>query len=96
MLIELTTVVKQSKHQVWCNLSDEVAVLNLKSTLYFGLDKVAAHIWHTLSEPRTVGELCKGVLDLYDVDETRCHSDVIEFLVQLDEAGLIEFLPVNK
>jgi hypothetical protein len=93
MLIELTTVVKQSKHQVSCNLNDEVAILNLKSTLYFGLDKVGAYIWQALSEPRSVSKLCKDVLDRYDVDEARCHSDVIEFLAKLDEAGLIEFLP---
>jgi Coenzyme PQQ synthesis protein D (PqqD) len=93
MPIEPRTVVKQSKHQVFCNLDDEVAILNLKSTLYFGLDEVGAYIWQALSEPRAVNELCKGVLDQFDVEETRCNSDVIKFLTELDHAGLIECLP---
>ena len=93
MPIELSTVVKQSKHQVSCNLNDEVAILNLKSTLYFGLDEVGAYIWQALSEPRAVSELCKAVLDRFDVDEVRCHTDVLEFLTKLDQAGLIEFVP---
>ena len=92
MPIELSTVVKQSKHQVSCNLNDEVAILNLKSTLYFGLDEVGAYIWQALSEPRAVSELCKAVLDRFDVDEARCHTDVLEFLTKLDQAGLIEFV----
>ena len=93
MAIGLSTVVKQAKHQVSCNLNDEVAILNLKSTLYFGLDEVGAYIWQTLSEPRAVSELCKAVLDRFDVDEARCHTDVLEFLTKLDQAGLIEFVP---
>ena len=92
MPIELSTVVKQSKHQVSCNVDDEVAILNLKSTLYFGLDEVGACIWEALSEPRAVSELCKTVLDHFDVDETRCHSDVFKFLTELDDAGLIELV----
>jgi hypothetical protein len=93
MAIELSTVVKQSKHQVSCNLNDEVAILNLKSTLYFGLDEVGAYIWQALSEPRAVSELCKAVLGRFDVDEARCHTDVLEFLTKLDQVGLIEFVP---
>jgi Coenzyme PQQ synthesis protein D (PqqD) len=91
--IELSTTVKQSKDQVSCDLNDEAAILNLKSTLYFGLDEVGAYIWQALSEPRTVCELCKAVLDRFDVDEARCHTDVLEFLTKLDQAGLIEFMP---
>jgi Coenzyme PQQ synthesis protein D (PqqD) len=90
MPIELSTVVKQSKHQVSCNLDDEVAILNLKSTLYFGLDEVGAYIWQALSQPRAVSELCEAVLDQFDVAEARCNNDVIEFLTKLDQVGLIE------
>jgi hypothetical protein len=93
MAIELSTMVKQSKHQVSCDLNDEIAILNLKSTLYFGLDEVGAYIWQALSEPRAVSELCTAVLDRFDVDEARCHTDVFEFLTKLDQAGLIEFVP---
>jgi hypothetical protein len=93
MAIELSTMVKQSKHQVSCDLNDEIAILNLKSTLYFGLDEVGAYIWQALSEPRAVSELCTALLDRYEVDAARCHIDVIEFLTRLEEAGLIDFAP---
>jgi Coenzyme PQQ synthesis protein D (PqqD) len=88
--IELSTLLKQAEHQVSCNLNDEAVILNLKSTMYFGLDEVGAYIWQALSEPRAVSELCKAVLDQFDVSEARCKNDVIEFLTKLDQAGLIE------
>jgi Coenzyme PQQ synthesis protein D (PqqD) len=93
MPIELSTVVVQSKDQVSCSLSDEVALLNLKSTLYFGLDEVGACIWQALSEPRPAVELCKAVLDRFEVDEAHCQADVLEFLTELKDAGLIEIMP---
>jgi hypothetical protein len=91
--IELSTVVKQTEHQVSCNLNDEVVILNLKSAFYFGLDKLGAYIWQELSEPRAVSEVCQAVLDRYDIEEARCHTDVIEFLAKLGEAGLVDFMP---
>jgi hypothetical protein len=93
MPIELSTVVTQSKDQVSCSLNDEVALLNLKSTLYFGLDEVGACIWHTLTEPRPAVEICKVVLDQFEVEEAQCQAHVLEFLTKLEEAGLIETIP---
>jgi hypothetical protein len=40
MRIQLATMVQQSTEQVSCDLNGEIAILNLKSTLYFGLDEV--------------------------------------------------------
>jgi hypothetical protein len=93
MPIELSTVVTQSKDQVSCTLNDEVALLNMKSTLYFGLDEVGAYIWQALSEPRPAVELCKAVLDRFEIEEAQCQAEVLEFLTKLEQAGLIEIMP---
>jgi hypothetical protein len=92
MRIQLATMVKQSTEQVSCNLDGEIAMLNLKSTLYFGLDEVGACIWEALDEPRKVGELCNRVLERFDVGEEQCQADVIEFISKLNEAGLVELV----
>lgn len=92
MRIQLATMVKQSTEQVSCNLNGEIAILNLKSTLYFGLDEVGACIWEAMDEPRKVSELCKRVLERFDVEQQRCQVDVIEFVGRLSEAGLIEIV----
>ena len=93
MSIALTTVVRQAKDQLSCNLGDEVAILNLKSTLYFGLDEVGAFIWQAVEKPQPVVEICRAVIDCYQVDEARCEADVLGFLNKLNELGLIERIP---
>lgn len=89
-MIELSTVLKQSTGQVSCNLNDEVAILNLDKAVYFGLEGVGSHIWQALEQPRSVEALCKLIQDEFDVDPARCQADVLKFLHNLEQAGLVE------
>jgi len=88
--IDRSTMIKRADHQVSCSLNDEMAILNLQSTLYFGLDEVGACVWQTLEEPSRVDALCKAVADQFAVSETACEADVLTFLAALQEANLIE------
>jgi len=85
-MIELSTVLKQSTGQVSCNLNDEVAILNLDKAVYFGLEGVGSQIWQALEQPRSGGAICK----LFDVDPAQCEADVLKFLHNLQQAGLVE------
>src|ERR1700730_14078399 len=96
MQIELATMVKQCTEQVSCNLNGEIAILNLKSTLYFGLDGVGACIWEAMAEPKKVSDLCKRVLERFDVREEQCQEDIMVFLGILNDAGLVEILTRSK
>jgi hypothetical protein len=89
MKIELGTTVKQSTNQVSTNLNDEVAILNLESSLYFGLDEVGAYIWQTIREPTKISDLCEQVLERYDVGAQECQADILEFIQKLDDAKLL-------
>jgi Coenzyme PQQ synthesis protein D (PqqD) len=93
MKIELTTTVKQSTNQVSCNLNGEVAILNLNSTLYFGLEEVGAYIWQAMEKPAKVSDLCQQVLEHFDVGEEECQADILKLVQRLDDAGLIETMP---
>jgi hypothetical protein len=88
--IDRSTMIKRAAHQVSCSLNDEVAILNLQSTLYFGLDEVGACVWQALEEPSRVDALCKAVASQFAVSDAACEVDVLTFLAALQEAGLIE------
>jgi hypothetical protein len=89
MKIELETTVKQITDQVSCNLNDEVAILNLESSLYFGLDEVGAYIWQAMREPTKVSDLCRRVFERYDIGAEQCEADVLDFIQKLDDAKLL-------
>lgn len=79
-----------TKRQVSCTVAREVVILHLDDGAYYGLDEVGARIWQLVQEPRTVGELVRGIVAEFDVENEECARDVRELLVELAHRGLIE------
>ena len=91
MNVDFATVVRRTEEQVSCNLNDEVVVLNLQNSLYYGIDDVGACAWEAISEPKPVGEICKKVAEEFGVTVEQCRDDIIGFLEKLEKAGLVKF-----
>jgi hypothetical protein len=90
-VISAESIVAASTQQVATDLGDEVVVLSLTNGTYYGLDAVGARVWSLLGERRAVASIRDAVLAEYDgVEPERCLSDVIEFLQQLAEWGLVD------
>lgn len=71
-------------------MDKEMVMLDLELGQYFGLDDIAAVIWHQLADPVRVADLCAQLMEQYDVDETMCRADTLAFLNELHAAGLVE------
>jgi Coenzyme PQQ synthesis protein D (PqqD) len=84
------SIVVASKEQVSCALGDEAAILNMKNSVYYGLDPLGTRIWNLLREPRRVREVCDAILDEYDVERERCERDVLDLLEKMRSEGLVE------
>lgn len=67
----------------------EVVMLEPSTSRYFGLADTAVRIWQLLDEPRSVDGIVDALLDEYDVDRETCEAEVIEFISQLADAGLV-------
>jgi hypothetical protein len=76
--------------QVSCDIGTQMAILNLKSGIYYGLDSVGSRIWELVQTPRPVGEIEHTLLAEYDVTPEQLKPDVRDLCGKLYEAGLIE------
>jgi hypothetical protein len=88
--LSVSSSIVAAKDQVSSDLGGEVAILHLKSGVYYGLDGVGARIWDLTQEPRTVEEVRDVILSEYDVEPNHCQSDLITLLQRLADEGLIE------
>lgn len=79
-----------SEDQVSCDLAGEIAILNLKNGVYYGLDDVGARIWHLLQQPTHIDEIVRVILQEYDVEESRVRADLAGLLATLRKEGLID------
>ena len=75
--------------QVSSDVGGEVAILDLGSGRYYGLDAVGARVWELVQTPRTVREVEATLLSEYDVEALRCREDLVSLLDDLAGRGLL-------
>lgn len=85
------SIVVATMDQVSGDLSDgEVAILNLKDGVYYGLNSVGGRIWNLIQQPRYVREVRDILLDEYDIDHETCSLELFSLLRDLSKRKLIE------
>ncbi|HUP87891.1 MAG TPA: PqqD family peptide modification chaperone [Longimicrobiales bacterium] len=95
MSVELTedTVLRASPDQVSCDLQGEAALLNLKTGVYYGLDKVGASAWNIMQRPVAIRQIRQHIVDLYDVDAATAAADLDALIRAMIVEGLIVIEP---
>ena len=82
--------VQKTADQIACDIGGEVVILDLNSGTYFGLDDLGARIWSLLEQPTSVVAIRDAIMAEYDVDASTCEHDILKFLHEMEQAGLIE------
>lgn len=88
--ISLQSTVVAGKNQVSADLSGEAALLQLKTGIYYSLDRLGGQIWTLIQKPQKVRALRRFILERYEVDPERCESDLLALLRRLSAEDLIE------
>ena len=71
------------------NMDGEVVMLSIQRGEYFGLDKIGSRIWELIENLVSIKEIRSILIEEYDVDEETCLKDLIEFLEDLQNKGLL-------
>jgi len=93
MAVKITdqTVIVVAENQVSGDLVDgEVAILNLKDGVYYGLNSVGGRVWNLIQEPKTIRTVIDTLLDEFDVDPERCQAEVLALVTVLAERNLVK------
>ena len=88
--LSVHSIVVATSEQVSCPLGEESAILNLKNSMYYGMNPVGTRIWTLLKEPRSVQQLRDALLNEYEVDAALCERDLLDLLGKMKSEGLIE------
>jgi hypothetical protein len=83
-------LVSATKNAVSCAFGKGVALLDLRSNVYYSLNGVGAFIWELIQEPKPLTDVHKAVMARYDVDAARCRADVDRLLQDLAKASLVQ------
>ena len=90
VVIDKLTTIVASKELSVAHLEDEAVILDMRSSQYYGLNKVGACVLEQVQEPVQVGALLSSLEGRYAVQAQDLERDVISFLQRLKQKGLIE------
>ena len=70
-------------------LAGEKVMVDFESGKYFLIKGAGNDIWDMIQTPVTYGQIIKGLLETYDVDEDTCKKTTDDFLNKLVEQNFV-------
>ena len=81
---------KRNADLVGATIDDELVMMSVEHGQYYGLSGIGPRVWELIAAPRTFDELVEQILEEFAVDRKVCEKDMVEFLDQMQELGLIQ------
>jgi len=70
-------------------IDGESVILHMEQGKYYGFNEVGTRVWELTQESHSLEEICRTILETYDVDEERCRADIRELIAELIELDLV-------
>lgn len=87
--LSIDTVLVQCEGNIVSDMDGEKVMLSIEQGKYFNLGQVGGDIWELIQTPRSVHDIIESLRTLYEIDVEICEQDVIPFLQNLLQEGLI-------
>jgi hypothetical protein len=87
--LTLDSLVSRSQEILASEMGKETVMLDVQKGAYFGMDAIGSIIWGMLESPIRIADLCAALQTQFAVPAQECQRDVLEFLGQLREQGLL-------
>lgn len=84
------TKLRRKAAVVSADVADDAILLDIDSGYFFQLNRTGTRIWSFVEAPQSLGELCNHMAAHYRVDADTCRHDVVAFVVDLIERGVLE------
>ena len=75
--------------QLSTRLGEEIVILGLRDSVYYGLSDVGARIWDLIQTPRTVDEILSALVAEYEVAAADAAAGLDRLLRELETRGLV-------
>jgi hypothetical protein len=88
-MVSLDSTLTRTEEQISVATGEEIVVLNAKTGIYFSMEEIGVRIWQLLENPIRVRAIYDRLIDEYHVEPVQCEQDLLSFLSDLSEQGLI-------
>jgi hypothetical protein len=89
MTISPDTRFRQNPENFGTGFNDSYIVLSTELSRYLELNPTATMVWDLLATPKSLDELCTGMLAVFDVDPAICRAEISELLSRFLDLRLV-------
>ena len=86
----LQSIVARNAEIVTADMDGETVMMRVETGKYYSLGKMGSTIWAMLEEPLSVEAMIGRLMEQYAVEREQCEKEVLSFLCDTQEEGLIE------
>ena len=83
------TVLKRKSGLMTANMNGSAVMMDIATGKYYNLGETGGRIWDLLEQPATLADLIRTLTSEYEVSAEQCKADVLSFLQQLADRGLL-------
>ena len=75
---------------VFVEMDGDLVMMNIENGEYYGVGGIGPRIWELLKQPVTVAYIAAIICGEFEVEESLCRKDVLEFVGHLRGVGLVK------
>ena len=83
------TILKRKSGLMTANMNGSAVMMDIATGKYYNLGETGGRIWNLLEQPTTLSDLIRTLTSEYEVSAEQCKEDVLAFLQQLVDRGLL-------
>ena len=78
---------------VAADMDGDLVMMSIDNGEYYGVGGVGPRVWELLESPRTVEQISAAIVDEFEVEADTCREDILGFIRQLLDMGLVRRIP---
>ncbi|WP_458352143.1 lasso peptide biosynthesis PqqD family chaperone [Peribacillus frigoritolerans] len=88
-VLSKNNVITQNQGNIVSNMDGELVMLSIEKGNYYNLGVLGGEIWSLIEKPIKISDLLDKLISQYDVSQQECEEEVLSFLSDLYNEGLI-------
>ncbi len=90
--ITLSSVVQRNTDMLFSKMDEEVVMLSIQNSEYYGLNEIGSHIWEMIEKPVQVETLMLQLMEEYEVERRQAESDILALLNALYNKKIVHLV----
>ena len=84
-----SSIYQKNKNFPWQSFDSETIIVDPSSHQSFELNELGTFVWNRIDGKTKVAELLKAIGEEYEVESRELSEDMLEWFIEMGEAGLI-------